>query len=278
MKQVKLTVRSNEPIAKSVYKMTLTGDLSAVTVPGQFVNIQLDGLYLRRPISVCDCADGVLTLIYKVVGKGTAQMAGMTGGEVLDVEVGVVDGTGKLELTGNLGSVMQESCKAAITYIRSRADKLGIDPHFNQKKDIHIHFPEGAVPKDGPSAGITICIGVISALTGIPVRRDLAMTGEITLRGRILPIGGLKEKTMAALRAGVSTVIIPAENEPDLDEIDQSVRERLKFVTADHVDAILDIALNRRAVEQEKEAPAPELPAQTPPPGVMPEAGARIGQ
>ena len=200
------------------------------------------------------------------------------GGEVLDVEVGVVDGVGKLELTGNLGSVMQESCKAAITYIRSRADKLGIDPHFNQKKDIHIHFPEGAVPKDGPSAGITICIGVISALTGIPVRRDLAMTGEITLRGRILPIGGLKEKTMAALRAGVSTVIIPAENEPDLDEIDQSVRERLKFVTADHVDAILDIALNRRAVEQEKEAPAPELPVQTPPPGVMPEAGARIGQ
>ena len=181
------------------------------------------------------------------------------GGEVLDVEVGVVDGVGKLELTGNLGSVMQESCKAAITYIRSRADKLGIDPHFNQKKDIHIHFPEGAVPKDGPSAGITICIGVISALTGIPVRRDLAMTGEITLRGRILPIGGLKEKTMAALRAGVSTVIIPADNEPDLD-------------------AILDIALNRRAVEQEKEAPAPELPAQTPPPGVMPEAGARIGQ
>ena len=104
------------------------------------------------------------------------------------------------------------------------------------------------------------------------------MTGEITLRGRILPIGGLKEKTMAALRAGVSTVIIPAENEPDLDEIDQSVRERLKFVTADHVDASLDIALNRRAVEQEKEAPAPELPAQTLPPGVMPEAGARIGQ
>lgn len=134
------------------------------------------------------------------------------------------------------------------------------------------------MPKDGPSAGITICIGVISALTGIPVRRDLAMTGEITLRGRILPIGGRRKRAMAALRAGVSTVIIPAENEPDLDEIDQSVRERLKFVTADHVDAILDIALNRRAVEQEKEAPAPELPAQTPPPGVMPEAGARIGQ
>ncbi len=176
------------------------------------------------------------------------------GGEVLDVEVGVVEGSGRLELTGNLGDVMKESCKAAITYIRSRAGKLGIDPEFYKNRDIHIHFPEGAVPKDGPSAGITICIGVISALTGIPVRRDLAMTGEITLRGRILPIGGLKEKTMAALRTGVSTVIIPAGNEPDLEEIDQTVRRSLKFVTADHVDAIIDVALNRAAVEQQVNA------------------------
>ena len=176
------------------------------------------------------------------------------GGEVLDVEVGVVEGSGRLELTGNLGDVMKESCKAAITYIRSRAGKLGIDPEFYKNHDIHIHFPEGAVPKDGPSAGITICIGVISALTGIPVRRDLAMTGEITLRGRILPIGGLKEKTMAALRTGVSTVIIPAGNEPDLEEIDQTVRRSLKFVTADHVDAIIDAALNRAAVEQQVNA------------------------
>lgn len=176
------------------------------------------------------------------------------GGEVLDVEVGVVEGSGRLELTGNLGDVMKESCKAAITYIRSRAGKLGIDPEFYKNRDIHIHFPEGAVPKDGPSAGITICIGVISALTGIPVRRDLAMTGEITLRGRILPIGGLKEKTMAALRTGVSTVIIPAGNEPDLEEIDQTVRRSLKFVTADHVDAVIDVALNRAAVEQQVNA------------------------
>ena len=201
------------------------------------------------------------------------------GGEVLDVEVQVVEGTGQLELTGNLGNVMKESCKAAITYIRSRADKLGIDPQFHKNRDIHIHFPEGAVPKDGPSAGITITIGVISALTGIPVRRDLAMTGEITLRGRILPIGGLKEKTMAALRAGVSTVIIPAENEPDLDEIDQDVRARLKFVTADHVDAILDIALNRRAVEPEEDAAAELTTAQTPPPpAAKGDSAARIGQ
>lgn len=165
------------------------------------------------------------------------------GGEVLDVEVSVVDGTGKLELTGNLGDVMKESAKAALTYIRSRADLLGLEKDFYQKKDIHIHFPEGAVPKDGPSAGITICIGLISALTGIPVRRDVAMTGEITLRGRILPIGGLKEKTMAALRSGVSTVIIPEENRKDLEEIDQDVRRALKFVTTDHVDHILDVAL-----------------------------------
>ncbi len=193
------------------------------------------------------------------------------GGEVLDVEVGVVEGTGQLTLTGNLGSVMQESCKAAITYIRSRAGMLGIDPEFYKNRDIHIHFPEGAVPKDGPSAGITICIGVISALTGIPVRRDLAMTGEITLRGRILPIGGLKEKTMAALRAGVSTVIIPAGNEADLQEIDQTVRRSLKFVTADHVDAILDIALNRLDAPQTVSAPAV-------PPQPKAESTARIGQ
>ena len=168
------------------------------------------------------------------------------GGEVLDVEVGVVEGSGKLELTGNLGDVMKESARAAVTYIRSRAKMLGIDPDFYTNKDIHIHFPEGAVPKDGPSAGITICIAVISALTNTPVRRDLAMTGEITLRGRILPIGGLKEKTMAALRTGITTVIIPSENEKDLDEIDQTVRSSLNFITTDHVDKILDVALGHR--------------------------------
>ena len=168
------------------------------------------------------------------------------GGEVLDVEVGVVEGTGRLELSGNLGDVMKESARAAVTYIRSRAERLGIDPMFYKEKDIHIHFPEGAVPKDGPSAGITICIAVISALTETPVRRDLAMTGEITLRGRILPIGGLKEKTMAALRTGITTVIIPSENEKDLEEIDQTVRGALNFITADHVDRILDVAFQHR--------------------------------
>ena len=165
------------------------------------------------------------------------------GGEVLDVEVNVMPGSGKLELTGNLGDVMKESARAGISYIRSRAVSLGIDPYFYKTRDIHIHFPEGAVPKDGPSAGITVTLAVISALTGVPVRSDIAMTGEITLRGRVLPIGGLKEKTMAALRSGVKTVIIPAENERDLEDIDQDVRAALEFVPTDRIDKIFNIAL-----------------------------------
>lgn len=169
------------------------------------------------------------------------------GGEVLDVEVAVVDGNGRLELTGNLGDVMKESARAAMTYIRSRAGVLGIEHDFYKTKDIHIHFPEGAVPKDGPSAGITVTIALISALTGAPVRHDVAMTGEITLRGRVLPIGGLREKTMAAMRAGVKTVIIPADNEADLENIDQTVRRALEFVPTDHVDKVLDVALIRGA-------------------------------
>ena len=169
------------------------------------------------------------------------------GGEVLDVEAAVVDGSGRLELTGNLGDVMKESARAAMTYIRSRAGVLGIEHDFYKTKDIHIHFPEGAVPKDGPSAGITVTIALISALTGVPVRHDVAMTGEITLRGRVLPIGGLREKTMAAMRAGVKTVIIPADNEADLENIDQTVRRALEFVPTDHVDKVLDVALIRGA-------------------------------
>ena len=179
------------------------------------------------------------------------------GGEVLDVEVSVVDGSGKLELTGNLGDVMKESAHAAVTYIRSRASVLGIDPDFYKNKDIHIHFPEGAVPKDGPSAGITVCIALISALTGTPVRHDVAMTGEITLRGRVLPIGGLREKTMAAYRSGVSTVIIPSDNASDLEEIDQTVRRGLNFVTTDHVDKVLDVALVRESESAAVTAPPP---------------------
>lgn len=166
-----------------------------------------------------------------------------SGGEVLDCEAISLEGTGKLELTGNLGDVMKESARTAISCIRSRADSLGIDPEFYKNRDIHIHFPEGAIPKDGPSAGVTVCTAIASALSGCPVRGDVAMTGEITLRGRVLAIGGLREKTMAALRAGAKTVIIPKENQADLEEIDPLVREKLSFVFAETVDDVLSTAI-----------------------------------
>ena len=167
------------------------------------------------------------------------------GGDTLEVEVNVMEGTGKLELTGNLGDVMKESVRAAVSYIRANANVLGVPADFYKTKDIHVHFPAGATPKDGPSAGITICTAIVSALTGVTVRRDVAMTGEISLRGRVLPIGGLKEKTMAALRHGIHTVIIPKDNERDLEEIDQTVRKALHFVIAETVDTVLEAALNK---------------------------------
>ena len=179
------------------------------------------------------------------VGLVTGLAWTSVGGETLEVEVNVMDGSGKLELTGNLGDVMKESAHAALSYIRANAQKLGIAPDFYKTKDIHVHFPEGAVPKDGPSAGVTVCTAMVSALTGISVRRDVAMTGEISLRGRVMRIGGLKEKTMAALRHGIHTVIIPRDNQRDLMEIDQTVRRQLNFITAETVDTVLDAALNR---------------------------------
>ena len=181
------------------------------------------------------------------VGLVTGLAWTSVGGETLEVEVNVMDGSGKLELTGNLGDVMKESAHAALSYIRSNAAKLGVAPDFYKTKDIHVHFPEGAVPKDGPSAGVTVCTAMVSALTGISVRSDVAMTGEISLRGRVLRIGGLREKTMAALRHGIRTVIIPADNERDLEEIDQTVRRQLNFVSASTVDTVLDTALNRQS-------------------------------
>lgn len=165
------------------------------------------------------------------------------GGECLTVEVSTMEGAGKLELTGSLGDVMKESARAAVSYIRSRADMLHIDKEFYKNRDIHIHFPEGAIPKDGPSAGITIAVALISELASIPVCCDVAMTGEITLRGRVLPIGGLKEKAMAAYRAGLRRVIIPADNEPDLYEIDETVRRALQFIPVSNMDQVIQHAL-----------------------------------
>ena len=179
------------------------------------------------------------------VGLVTGLAWTAVGGETLEVEVNVMDGSGKLELTGNLGEVMKESAHAALSYIRANAQKYGIAADFYKTKDIHVHFPAGAVPKDGPSAGVTVTTAIVSALAGIPVRRDVAMTGEISLRGRVLPIGGLKEKTMAALRYGISTVIIPEDNFNDLEQIDPVVRRSLNFVTAKSVDTVLEVALKR---------------------------------
>jgi ATP-dependent Lon protease len=165
------------------------------------------------------------------------------GGDTLIIEVTVLPGTGKLTLTGKLGDVMKESAQAAFSYTRSRSTQLNIDPGFHDKNDIHIHIPEGAIPKDGPSAGITMATALISALTNNPVSRLVAMTGEITLRGRVLPIGGLKEKVLAAHRAGIRTIIIPKDNEKDIDDIPESVRNDLKFVEVIHMDQVLDEAL-----------------------------------
>ncbi len=177
------------------------------------------------------------------IGLATGLAWTSVGGATLPVEVAVLNGSGKIELTGSLGDVMKESAHAAYTCVRSMSEQLNIDPDFYKNKDIHIHVPEGAVPKDGPSAGITMATAITSALTGKPVRRDLAMTGEITIRGSVLPIGGLKEKTMAAYRLGIKTVIIPKENQSDLDDVDPTVKEAIEFVLADNINTVLDTAL-----------------------------------
>ena len=175
------------------------------------------------------------------IANGLAWTA--SGGEILDVEVAVVPGSGEVRLTGTLGEVMKESAMAAVTYARSRAARLGLDPKFHEQIDVHIHIPEGATPKDGPSAGITIAVALISALTGAPTRYDVALTGEITLRGRVLPVGGLKEKAVAALRHGITTVLIPAANQPELEELPDEVREGIEFRVVRTMDEVLDAAI-----------------------------------
>jgi ATP-dependent Lon protease len=176
----------------------------------------------------------------------------MTGGDVLFVEATTVPGKGRLILTGKLGEVMQESAQAAVTYARSRASLLEIPPTFFDKHDIHIHVPAGAIPKDGPSAGVTIATAIISAITRRPVRKDTAMTGEITLRGKILPVGSVRDKVLAAHRAGIKHVLVPDENENDLAEVSAEVRRELDFVLVEHVDEVLNSALH---AESQQEAP-----------------------
>lgn len=177
------------------------------------------------------------------VGVSTGLAWTEVGGDVLPIEVSVMKGKGKLILTGQLGEVMRESAQAGFSYIRTRVEELGIDGEFQEKTDIHIHLPEGAIPKDGPSAGISMSTAVVSALTGRPVRSDVAMTGEITLRGRVLPVGGIKEKVLAAHRVGIKTIIMPKENQRDIDEIPANVRRNLEFILVEHMDEVLEKAL-----------------------------------
>jgi ATP-dependent Lon protease len=192
------------------------------------------------------------------IGVATGLAWTEVGGDLLNVEVSVLPGSGALVMTGKLGEIMKESGQAALSYTRSRAEALGLDKKFYKELDVHVHLPEGAIPKDGPSAGITIATALVSALTNVPTRDDVAMTGEITLLGTVLPIGGLNEKVVAATRAGVKTVIIPRQNEKDLKELPEAVRQGVTFRLVETMDEVLEIALNpgepRPAVVAEPEA------------------------
>jgi ATP-dependent Lon protease len=202
------------------------------------------------------------------VGVATGLAWTEAGGELLETEVGLMQGKGKLILTGKLGEVMQESAKAALSYLRSRAEILGVAPDFSEDKDLHIHVPEGAIPKDGPSAGITMGTALVSAVTGVPVRKDVAMTGEITLRGKVLPVGGIKHKLLAAYRADITEVILPKLNDKDLEEIPKEVREVLQFHLVESMDEVLSLALEREPVpgpqvEAELKKTSPEPPVES---------------
>ena len=195
------------------------------------------------------------------VGQVTGLAWTEVGGELLTIEAVVLPGKGKTITTGKLGEVMQESIQAALSVVRSRSKALGITEDFYQKNDIHIHLPEGATPKDGPSAGVGICTAMVSALTGIPVRAAVAMTGEITLRGEVLPIGGLKEKLLAAHRGGIKTVLIPEENVKDLTEIPENIKNRLDIHPVKWIDQVLDLALERKPEALPETTPPAPLPA-----------------
>lgn len=226
------------------------------------VNVRTVAKYLGQPPFSLDQSEAE-----DRVGVAQGLAYTQVGGGLIVIEASVVEGRGSLVLTGKLGDVMKESAQAAYSYVRSRASRLGIDPKFYEKKDVHIHVPEGAVPKEGPSAGITIAVALSSALSNRPVRSDVAMTGEITLRGRVLPVGGIKEKVLAAHRAQVSTVLLPKENEKDLEEIPANVRRKMDIVLVEHMDQVLRLALveqaeSESAVEEAIEAPVliPEEP------------------
>jgi ATP-dependent Lon protease len=186
------------------------------------------------------------------IGLATGLAWTESGGDVLHIETTLMRGKGNLVLTGQLGDVMQESARAALSYVRTRAELYGAEPDFYEKKDIHVHIPEGAIPKDGPSAGITMATSILSAVTKIPIRKDVAMTGEITLRGKVLPVGGIKEKLLAAYRAGITTIVLPKENDKDLDDLPEEIRTVMEFHLVDDVDEVVRLTLEG--------APSPMLP------------------
>ncbi|MGZ4122158.1 MAG: endopeptidase La [Tumebacillaceae bacterium] len=220
-------------ICRKSAKKIVGGEVEHVTVTPETIKDFLGGSRFRHGLAEQENQVGVVT--------GLAWTA--FGGDTLSIEASTYAGKGKLTLTGQLGDVMKESAQAAFSYIRSRADKLGVAPDFLDKNDIHLHVPEGAVPKDGPSAGISMCTALVSALTGIPVSNEVAMTGEITLRGNVLPIGGVKEKAMSAHRAGIKKILFPIDNEKDLEDIPESVRNEVKIVLVSHMDQVLEEAL-----------------------------------
>jgi ATP-dependent Lon protease len=224
-------------VCRKVARRVATDSEGPITVAAGQLHDYLGPVRFRY--EVAEEADGV--------GVATGLAWTQAGGDILFVEATPISGKGNLILTGKLGEVMQESARAALTYARSRAASLGIDEGFYEKNDIHIHVPAGAIPKDGPSAGITMTIALISALTKRPVIREIGMTGEITLRGKVLPVGGIKEKVLAAHRAGLKKIILPKENEKDLEEIPEEIREKLRFIPVDNVDQVLDIVLEPRS-------------------------------
>jgi ATP-dependent Lon protease len=200
------------------------------------------------------------------VGVATSLAWTENGGEIMSIEVAVLDGKGNLQMTGQIGEVMQESGQAALTYVKSRAERFGIDYEVFERMDIHVHMPEGAIPKDGPSAGITLATAMASALTGHPVHKEVGMTGEITLRGRILPIGGVREKVLAAHRAGLKLVLIPEKNMKDLVDVPKKVREDLKITPVSHMDQVMDLALASEAISEPprpRKQPRPEEPGES---------------